>query len=99
MEKVSALLPFRELEPKQDKKRKPNEFYELCKFASDLWNDATPDKPVTPNRFFRDCKKHRSAYHLAKIDFLELSVQFPSKDPKDKARLYFGMLKKRKTAY
>lgn len=76
-----------------------NEFYELCKFYSDVWN-AAPGQKVLPNRFFRDCKANRRAYELAKIDYVEITAmedfKHNFKEPEAKAKLLFGRLKGRK---
>lgn len=75
------------------KKRRINEFYELCKFAADLWNRASV-KQVPPHRFMRDCKTNYKAYELAQIDYTEMKGR--CSNPQDHAKLFFGCLKRRK---
>jgi hypothetical protein len=87
MERVSSFITI-------PKRKRVNQFYELCKFAAQLYNNATQDK-VTPKRFMRDCSKNRRAYELAQIDFNELCQ--PNMTPQEKAKVYFGSLKKRKS--
>lgn len=108
MDRVGTLLNFKHMvpdEPGKKKARPKNEFYELCKFFADVYNESlkvekTDKKPVTPQRFMRDCKKNRRAYELAQMDFHEI-VAMPEfayewTDPKKRAVLLFGRLKNRK---
>lgn len=84
----------------QREKKRINDFYELCKLFSDVWNAATPENKVHPQRFMRDCKANRRAYELAEIDFKELTnmpdLEYKLREPKAKAKLLFGRLKARK---
>jgi hypothetical protein len=86
MEKAVFILPT--------KPKKVNQFYELCKFFSDTYNASSTTK-VAPQRFMRDCKKNRRAYELAQIDFFEITKLYGT-PVKDRAKLLFGCLKKRK---
>jgi hypothetical protein len=86
MEKVSSFIAI-------PQRKRINQFYELCKFAAQLYNNAAKDK-VTPKRFMRDCSKNRRAYELAQIDYNELCNT--NMTAEDKAKLFFGSLKKRK---
>lgn len=90
MEKISSVL-FR-----QKPKKRVNQFYELCKFFSEIWNGVPNAKKFAPNRFMRDCKANRRAYELAQLDYQELMAMYPKHDPVERARLLFGQLKKRK---
>jgi len=108
MDKVSTILNYGHIAEPEEGVKKPrpkNEFYELCKFYSDVFNeslkgDKTGKKPVTPQRFMRDCKKHRRDYELAQLDFHEITsmqeFEHEWKDPQKRAVLLFGRLKNRK---
>jgi hypothetical protein len=86
MEKATFILPT--------KPKRVNQFFELCKFFADTYNASSPTK-VSPNRFMRDCKANRRAYELAQIDFYEI-VKLYDIPVKDRAKLLFRCLKKRK---
>lgn len=94
MEKVSLTLLER------PKRKRLNQFYELCKFFSDIWNGVPDSKKVTPHRFMRDCKANKRAYELSQIDYFEIiaieDIKHRFKEPKAKAVLLFGRLKNRK---
>ena len=99
MKTMSDLIDTKRFIKPEKPGRKPNEFYELCAFFATIYNSALEagTKPVTPQRFMRDCKKNRNAYEQAKRDFDEL-IAIPTlvdkfKSPKDQARLLFGRLK------
>lgn len=86
MEKAAYVLPVA--------RKRVNDFYELCKFFADVYNTTATTK-VTPKRFMRDCKANRRAYELAQIDYYEI-VSLYDIPGKDRAKLLFGCLKKRK---
>lgn len=79
----------------QEKKRRPNQFWDLCSFCAEIHNRANPEKERSVQSFFKDCQKNRLAYEMAQLDFYEKKTFAMS--PEDQAKLFFGMLKWRKT--